>query len=126
MTHLMSLTSERYVNLATFRKNGVAVETPVWFAEHDGSLYVFTAGDSGKVKRLRRSSRARLAPCDIRGRVRGDWRDAKARVVDDPAVLAAAYRALHRKYGFQMWLADFLSRLSGRIHRRAMIEIELD
>ena len=40
------------------RRNGNAVETPVWFAEHAGKLYVFSAGDAGKVKRLRNSPRA--------------------------------------------------------------------
>ena len=61
------LDRHRYVSLATFRRNGTEVATPVWFADADGQLYVFTAGDSGKVKRLRRSSRARIAPCDARG-----------------------------------------------------------
>ena len=51
----------RYMSLATFRKSGAQVATPVWFAPADGKLYVFTAGDSGKVKRLRGSSRARRA-----------------------------------------------------------------
>ena len=39
---LASLDSESYINLATFRRNGETVETPVWFAVRDGKLYVFT------------------------------------------------------------------------------------
>jgi len=50
------------LSLATFRKSGAEVATPVWFAASDGNLYVFTAGDSGKVKRLRHTARARVAP----------------------------------------------------------------
>ncbi len=37
----------RYLSLITYRANGAEVATPVWFASVDGTLYVFTAGDSG-------------------------------------------------------------------------------
>ncbi len=121
----MALTDERYLNLATFRRTGAAVETPVWFAALDGKLYVFSAADAGKVKRLRNSPRARVAACDLRGRLRGDWLDASARIVTDSATIERALAALHAKYGFQMRLADFFSRLTGRIDRRAWLEIEL-
>jgi PPOX class probable F420-dependent enzyme len=121
----VALTDERYLNLATFRRTGAAVETPVWFAALDGKLYVFSAADAGKVKRLRNSPRARVAACDLRGRLRGDWLDASARIVTDSATIERALAALHAKYGFQMRLADFFSRLTGRIDRRAWLEIEL-
>ena len=91
----------RYLSLATFRANGTEVATPVWYVVVDGRLYVFTAGDAGKVKRLRRSSRARVAPCDARGGVTGRWRDATARVVTDPATIARADAAMRAKYGWQ-------------------------
>jgi PPOX class probable F420-dependent enzyme len=115
----------RYVSLATYRVNGAEVATPVWFAAVEGTLYVFTAGDSGKVKRLRRSSRARVAPCDARGNVHGAWRDATARIVTDPAPIARAQSELRKKYGWQKWLLDLGSRLSGRMHRRAWIAIDV-
>jgi PPOX class probable F420-dependent enzyme len=120
-----SLDRERYLNLATFRRSGAAVETAVWFAASGGRLYVFTAGNAGKVKRLRNSSQARVAPCDFRGRVHGDWIEARARVVEDPHVVSGAYAALRAKYGLQMWLTDLGSRLSGRIQGRAILEIEI-
>ena len=44
---------QKYVSLVTFRKNGVPVYTPLWFAEQDGKLYVQTRNDSGKYKRIR-------------------------------------------------------------------------
>jgi PPOX class probable F420-dependent enzyme len=122
---MQSLENGSYLNLATFRRTGVAVETPVWFAPVEGRLYVFTAGSSGKVKRLRNSSRARVAPCNGWGKLQGEWIDASARVVDDPETVRRAYAALRSKYGLQMWLTDFFSRLSGRIDQRAIVEIEL-
>ena len=115
----------RYLNLATYRASGAEVATPVWFAAVDGTLYVFTAGESGKVKRLRRSSRARVAPCDARGAPHGAWRNATARLVTDAGVIARAQAALREKYGWQKWLLDLGSRLTGRIRRRAWIAIVL-
>ena len=115
----------RYLTLATFRRTGAEVRTPVWFAAVAGKLYVFTAGESGKVKRLRGSSRARVAPSDMRGRVRGDRWDVAARIVTEPGVIERAHAALRAKYGWQMGLGDLFSRLTGRIRRRAWIEIEV-
>lgn len=125
MDDLGDLAAARYVSLATFRKSGDAVATPVWFAEEAGKLYVFTAGESGKVKRLRNGSRARVAACTVRGKVLGDWHEARGRIVADAATESRAYLALRRKYGLQMWLTDAMSRLSGRYAKRAVLEIEL-
>ena len=113
------------MNLATFRRTGVEVRTPVWFAVVDGKIYLFTGGESGKVKRLRQSSRARVAPSDVRGRVEGLWWDVAARIVTEPGVIERAHTALRAKYGWQVGLGDLVSRLTGRIQRRAWIEIEV-
>ena len=115
----------RYISLATYRLNGAEVATPVWFAAADGRLYVFTAEQSGKVKRLRNSPRARVAPSDARGRVRGEWREASARIVSEPSAIERAQAAFQAKYGWQMSLTNLLSRLSGRINHRAWLEIRL-
>jgi PPOX class probable F420-dependent enzyme len=122
---MQKLEGERYINFATFRRSGVAVETPVWFAPVEGKLYLFTSGTAGKVKRLRNSPRARVAACDVRGRLHGEWIDATARIVEDPETIRRAYEALQAKYGLQMWITDFFSRLTGRIDKRAIVEIDL-
>jgi PPOX class probable F420-dependent enzyme len=123
-----ALSEARYLNLATFRRDGREVRTPVWMAADGDRLYVFSEGDAGKVKRIRATRRVRVVACGPRGGVREDavWEDGRGRVVAEPAVVEQAYAALHRKYGWQMGLADFFSRLSGRYHKRAILEIELD
>jgi uncharacterized protein len=126
MSQSVALDQHRYLSLATFRRNGAEVATPVWFAASANRLYVFTGGDAGKVKRLRLSSRARVAPCDARGRVTGAWLEATARLVDDRPSIARARAALHAKYGWQLVLLDLGARLTGRLQRRAWIEIELE
>jgi PPOX class probable F420-dependent enzyme len=119
------LDQHRYISLATFRLNGAEVATPVWFAAADGRLYVFTAEQSGKVKRLRHSPRARVAPSDARGRVRGVWCPASARILTERRAIERAQAALQAKYGWQMRVTNFLSSLTGRINHRAWLEIQL-
>jgi uncharacterized protein len=117
--------AEKYVSLATYRRNGVEVKPPVWIAMVGGRYYVFSAGDAGKVKRIRATSRVRLAACDVRGEVRGPWMEAQARIVLDPDLIVEVRRALWRKYGLLMRLIDVIATMTGRIRRRAYIEIEL-
>ena len=57
--------------------------------------------------------------------LRGEWREGTARILTEPRAIDRAHAALRTKYGWQAWLADALSRLTGRIHRRAWIEIRL-
>ena len=121
----MALIDARYFNLATFRKSGKEVATPVWFAPADDTFYVFSAGDAGKVKRIRASSRARVAPCDGRGKVLGEWQDACARLVTEPAEVRTAYQALRKKYGLSMMVLDFFATLTGRYQRRQLIAVTL-
>ncbi len=117
--------TEKYVSLATYRRNGIEVKTPVWIAEVAGYYYVFSAGDAGKVKRIRATSRVRLAACDVRGNVHSAWLEARARIVSDPALIARVLRALRGKYGLLMRLTDVLAAMTGRIRRRAYIEIKM-
>ncbi len=114
----------RYVSLATFRRSGREVRTPVWIAGDGKRLYVYTNGKSGKVKRLRANPRVRLAPCDMRGRVHGPWIEASARVVEDPRAMDPGLALLERKYGWQMRLARTAARMSGRWADRVVLEIE--
>ena len=96
------LRGQRYISVATFRRNGQPVLTPVWFAEKDGNLYVMTRSDSGKYKRIRNNPQVRVAPCTSRGRVTGPDVAGAARVLP-PAEEARARQALARKY----WLIRF-------------------
>jgi PPOX class probable F420-dependent enzyme len=117
---------ERYVSLATFRRDGREVRTPVWIARDGERLFVFSEGTAGKVKRIRATQRVRLAACDMRGKVHGEWTDGRGSIVADAGTEASGYAVLRRKYGWQMAVGDFFSRLTGRLERRALIEISLD
>ena len=120
------LTTARYISVATFRKSGAEVATPVWCACAGGTFYVFSAGDAGKVKRLRARDDVRLAVCDVRGRVLGPWHDGKGRILTDADDVARALAALRAKYGLQMALTDVLARMTGRFGKRAYLALTLN
>ena len=91
---------QRYISLATFRKSGVAVYTPIWFAESDNKLYFLTNSKLGKVKRIRNNPQVKIAPCTIRGKITGPEFPASVRILP-PEEFARARQAIHAKY----WLA---------------------
>lgn len=115
----------RFVSLTTFRKTGKEIRTPVWIAEANGKLYIYSEGRAGKVKRTRANGKARLAECDMRGNLLGDFVEAKGRVVTDPEEHALGLRVLKEKYGWQMGIANFVSRLFGKYSKRAVLAFEL-
>ena len=119
-----SLEGSNYVSFSTRKRSGEWVATPVWFAPDQGSYYVFSAGSAGKVKRLRNFSASRIATCTMSGTLTGDWRDTHAYVLDKPGDCDIALAALQRKYGWQMLMGDFFSRLTGKMGRRAYIRID--
>ena len=120
------LDHERYISLETFKKDGTGVKTPVWAAPLDGRLVIVTNGTSYKVKRLRNDPTCKVAPCDVRGNVQGSWYEGTGRVLEDPGEKARALAALQQKYGWQIRVLDFFSRLGRRMGRRAFLELSLD
>ena len=62
-----------YINLETYRKNGISVITPVWFVIEGKDFFVITKSSTGKIKRLRNNPKIRISPCDFRGKVKGKW-----------------------------------------------------
>ncbi len=122
----------KYLSLETFRKTGVGVRTPVWFAEDPASrsaarrittFYVYTLPDSGKAKRIRNNPKVRIAPCNMRGDLRGAWVDARARFCDGSEV-EKGQELLRQKYGIAKRIGDFFSGLRGRTQILLAIEID--
>jgi len=106
----------KYLNLETFKKSGEGVKTPVWFAadpsasldSNDAKLYVYTIGVSGKVKRIRNNPRVKIAPCDMRGRVLGEWVEARVAIVTSEEA-ARGMRLLNKKYFPWKQMLDFFA-----------------
>jgi PPOX class probable F420-dependent enzyme len=94
------LHGHKYALLVTFRRDGTAVPTPVWFALLDDRRFVTrTEERTAKVRRIRRQPRARVLPCDPRGKPLGPGVEGTARVLEDREECERAEAALDRHYG---------------------------
>lgn len=60
------LSTSRYALLRSFRRDGTAADTPIWFA-FDGDAVVFRTKVGPKTKRLSIRPDVELAACDYRG-----------------------------------------------------------
>ena len=124
---LDDLVGEPYASLVTYKKDGTPVPTPVWFARMpDGRFGIFTMRDTYKVTRLRNDPRARLAACNVRGRVHGAWHEGTAEIGADDAANELVYAALSRKYTWRWWFTRLFGRLTGRARRWATIAVTLE
>ncbi len=104
--------NQKYLSLETFRRSGVGVRTPIWFASDTGTstVYAYTTADAGKTKRIRANGAVKIAPCDVRGKITGAWTDARAKIVDGRE-FELGMRLLDRKYSPIKWLLDVSARL---------------
>jgi PPOX class probable F420-dependent enzyme len=91
----------RYLSITSYRRDGTAVATPVWFVQRDGALLVETDAASGKVKRIRRHPEVRVAVCTASGRLRGQSYPATAEILPDSEV-GVAERLISEKYRVDM------------------------
>jgi uncharacterized protein len=97
---LKQFKDQEFLSLETFRKNGIGVKTPIWFAQEGAVLYLWTVGESGKIKRIRNNPQVCIAPCKRLGEVTGEWLAARASVDDSAAAVQHVERLLSRKLGF--------------------------
>jgi PPOX class probable F420-dependent enzyme len=67
--------------VVTYRRSGEAVPTPVWFGIADGKLYFRSEERVGKIRRIRNNDRVLVAPCDSRGKPKGEGVEATARIL---------------------------------------------
>jgi PPOX class probable F420-dependent enzyme len=123
MTAFEPFYRQQYLNLETFRKSGVGVKTPVWFVQEDDKLFVLTAVNSGKVKRIRNNAPVNIAPCRGDGAVLGEWVPAVARELKDEEIHHKVNRLLDKKYGLVKKMFGLASALQGR--KDTILEIKL-
>jgi PPOX class probable F420-dependent enzyme len=112
---------QKYLNLETFKKNGEGVKTPVWFAADPSAsldssatkIYAYTIGVSGKVKRVRNNPRVRIAPCNMSGKVLGEWVEARAEIISGEEAIRGM-QLLNKKYFPWKQLLAFFASFSRR------------
>lgn len=120
---LAQFANQNYLNMESYRKTGEAIRTPLWFVRDGDALYFYTVAHSFKVKRLKNNPHVRVAPCDMRGNLKGEWVDASARLLDSVEA-SHADNLLNQKYGWSKRILNFFARLRG--HKRAAFAITFD
>ena len=121
MPDLSQFAGHKYLNLETYRRDDTSVLTPVWFAEDKGVFYIYSLADAGKIKRIRRNPKVRIAPCDFRGNLVGTWVEGKAHILEGVEA-DRGDELLDKKYGWQRKLGNFWRRFVPK--ERAVVAIE--
>jgi uncharacterized protein len=116
---------EKVISLETYRKNGKPVRTPVWFLEENGILYVHTDDSTGKVKRIRRNPKVRVAPSHFRGKPKAEYVEARAELETGSEPVEKYRSKIYKKYGLQGTFTRFLQRFSRSRASDVIIAIHL-
>ncbi len=118
---LAAFRDHKYLSLETFKKSGESVKTPVWFAadpasdlgSNEARLFIYTIGNTGKVKRIRNNPRVRIAPCKIKGEPLGEFVEAIATIITGEEA-TRAMKLLNKKYFPWKQLLAFFALFSRR------------
>jgi PPOX class probable F420-dependent enzyme len=120
---LAALDGHEYIIFTTFRKNGAAVSTPVWFAVANSKVYILSLADAGKLKRIRSNPQVTFAPGNLRSEVLGTVIKGRARILESETQRQFANQTIGKKYGFTKTLFDLVHALQRALKTRQYIEI---
>lgn len=115
-TDFSALDGHRHMLLVTWKKNGDAVPSPVWFAREDERLFVWTEINAYKAKRLRRTPQALVAPCSPTGVPLGEPIAARGRVLETEAERNVAAQAIRRDWNLAQRIFERFSRRMTDVH----------
>jgi len=109
--------------LTTFRRSGEPVSTPVWVVPNKSALLVTTQLSTGKIKRLRHTSRVELRPCDRLGRIADGVAPIAgvAEIREDEQSIRELNDAMVFKYGLLFWLVVLAERFLERRGRTRIV-----
>jgi len=114
MYNLEEIESKKCISLETYRKNNLPVRTPVWFVIKNDLIYVVTRDQTGKAKRLRNNLQVKIATCNFKGKVSGEWVSGTAKILTEEQTKEVV-KWRNKKYGFMAKIAKFLSKGKGEL-----------
>jgi len=124
MTDLhMQFNNQLYLNLETYRKNGEAMRTPVWFVKDNNLLYVRSITISGKVKRVRNNPDVKVVLCEADGGFTGKWVKGYARLITDPSEATRIEKLFDEKYGEVKKGIDEQRKAQGLVYATIAVEV---
>jgi len=107
---------EQFISLTTFRRTGEPVSTAVWVAPDGVAQLVTTQLSTGKVKRLRHTSRVEMRPCSRLGKVAAGVQPIGgiAEIRTDEQSIRELNEAMVSKYGLMFRLVLLAERVIRR------------
>lgn len=123
MADIKQFDREKYISVETYRKSGTGVRTPVWFIESNGEFLFNTEDSSAKVKRIRSNPAVKIAPCNMRGDIQGEFVPGKARFLSSEET-SAAKKIYSKKYGVAGWFFELMG--STRKSTRVFLAVKPD
>ncbi len=125
MNELDRLSESKYISISTTRKNGEKIATPVWVTREGDALYVITGADSGKVKRIRNNPHVEVAPCDARGRLKGDVVAGTVEILDADGTEEVRSR-VSKRFGLMYKVLTLMEKVRGSGDGRVGLKITVD
>lgn len=125
MSDFSRFRKEEFLSLETYRKNGETIKSPMWFAQDNDALYLWTMADTSKVKRIRNNPNVNIAPCKRMGEVTGEWMTAHATIDDSPIMVAQVEAMLLKKIGLFFRIFRFIDAIRDRQKNSHRICIKL-
>jgi PPOX class probable F420-dependent enzyme len=120
-----SFAHHKYLNIETFRKNGMGVRTPVWFVQDGDTLFIRIVAASGKVKRIRNNTQMNIAPCKMDGELLGDWVPAISLEVNGSETDRKVDQSLEEKYGLMKTIFALTGGVNGRKYARLEMKVSI-
>jgi uncharacterized protein len=117
------LGDQKFVSLTTFKRNGVAVASPMWIVGEGKQLLVWTPADAWKVKRIRHDPRVTLTICGRTGKVQDDQPvfDGTAEVITEPEEVARVESLVKHKYGLEFRVVTLIETIASRGRKRRFV-----
>ena len=124
MSELEQFKNQSYLNFKTYRKNGDAMPTPVWFVQDGEKIYIRTIAGSGKIKRIFNNPNVHIMPCGQRGEPLGTWVAAQAHEMPDKATFECVKSLLIAKYGQMVQDLETQAQERGQEYTIVLVEPE--
>ena len=116
-----NLTSkDKYLSISTFKKNGEKKSTPVWYVAKDKKLYIWTADNSWKIKRIKNNNNVEFTASNFKGEHLKVSLSGNALILDKSEE-KFPLKIFKARYGFQYTIF----RLMGKLQRSKNIFIEI-
>tara|TARA_B100000029_G_scaffold21456_1_gene21672 strand:- start:1344 stop:1724 length:381 start_codon:yes stop_codon:yes gene_type:complete len=113
-SRLERFTDQKYISLETYKKDQTPIKTPVWFVIDNEQIYITTKETTGKVKRLRNNSNARIAICSMKGDVKSNWVNVGVKKILDDDNVEKIVKLRKKKYGFSARLIGVFTSQKGK------------